>query len=40
MNNTPYCLAARFASKEKAGAVYFPIQLIIFEEKDDCDLSV
>jgi hypothetical protein len=36
----PYYQAARFASKEKAGAVYFPPQQIIFEAKDVCDLSV
>jgi hypothetical protein len=36
----PYYQAARFQSKQKAGAVYFPLQQYIFEVKDDCDLSV
>ena len=35
---TPYYLAARFASKAKAGQVYTPLQEIVFQE--DCDLSV
>ena len=35
----PYYQAARFPDKEKAGATYFTIQLIIFEAQDDCDLS-
>ncbi len=35
----PYYLAARFQSLEKAGATYFPIQQILFEEQDECDLS-
>jgi hypothetical protein len=35
----PYYLAARFQSLEKAGETYFPIQQIIFEAKDECDLS-
>jgi len=37
---TPYYLAARFQSEQRAGAVYFPLQQFIFEVKDDCDLSV
>jgi len=36
----PYYQAARFQSKQKAGAVYFPLQQFIFVVKDDCDLSV
>jgi hypothetical protein len=36
----PYYLAARFPNEQKAGAVYFPLQQMIFEAKDDCDLSV
>jgi hypothetical protein len=39
MVDTPYCQTARFDSKEKAGEVYFPIQVLIFEAQDDCDLS-
>lgn len=35
----PYYLTARFSSKEQAGEVYFPVQKMIFEAKDDCDLS-
>jgi hypothetical protein len=36
----PYYQAARFQSKQKAGAVYFSLQQFIYEVKDDCDLSV
>jgi len=35
-----YCLAARFASKAKAGTVYAPLEQLIFAAKNDCDLSV
>ncbi len=35
----PYYLAARFPSVEAAGAVYFPLQQMIFEAKDAIDLS-
>jgi hypothetical protein len=35
-----YCLAARFPNEKKAGATYFPLQQMIFEAKNDCDLSV
>jgi hypothetical protein len=35
----PYYQAARFPSKDKAGAAYFPIQQILFEAQDECDLS-
>ncbi len=35
----PYYQAARFPSKEKAGETYFPIQQILFEAQDECDLS-
>jgi hypothetical protein len=35
----PYYQAARFATKEQAGAVYFSLQTLIFAAKDDCDLS-
>ena len=35
----PYCQAARFPTKEKAGEVYFLLQTLIFEAKDACDLS-
>ncbi len=38
--DTPYYQAARFPNKQKAGAVYFPLQQMIFEAKDECDLSV
>ena len=40
MSETPYYLAARFPSEQKAGETYFPLQQMIFEAKDDCDLSV
>ena len=33
----PYYQAARFENKAKAGAVYTPLQQMIFEE--DCDLT-
>jgi hypothetical protein len=36
----PYYQAARFQSKQKAGAVYFPLQQYVFEVKDICDVSV
>jgi len=36
----PYYLAARFPNEKKAGTVYFPLQQMIFEARDDCDLSV
>lgn len=36
----PYYQAARFPSAEKAGVAYFPLQQMIFEAQDDCDLSV
>lgn len=39
MTDTPYCLTAGFASKAKAGEVYFPLQKLIYEAKEDCDLS-
>ena len=35
----PYYQSARFPTEEKAGAVYFPLQQIIFEEQNECDLS-
>ncbi len=35
----PYYQAARFATEAQAGAVYFPLQQIIFEEQNECDLS-
>ncbi len=35
----PYYQAARFPNKEKAGTTYFPIQQILFEAQDECDLS-
>lgn len=34
-----YCQAARFENKTKAGAVYTPLQQMIFEEQETCDLS-
>ena len=37
--SNPYHLAARFPSEETAGLVYLPLQEMIFEAKDDCDLS-
>src|SRR5258708_6991750 len=36
----PYYLAARFPGKAEAGVVYLPLQQMVFEAKDDCDLSV
>ena len=39
MSANPYYLAARFPNEKKAGAVYFPLQQMIFEARDDCDLS-
>jgi len=36
----PYYLAARFPAKEQAGEAYFPLQKIVFEAKELCDLSV
>lgn len=36
----PYYQAARFPNEKKAGDVYFPVQQMIYEAKDDCDLSV
>ena len=36
----PYYLAARFPGIAEAGVVYFPLQQMVFEAKDDCDLSV
>ena len=40
-NHTPpYCQAARFSSKTAAGAVYIPLQTLVFEEQNECDLSV
>jgi hypothetical protein len=35
----PYYQAARFPDKEKTGAAYFPIQQMLFEAQDECDLS-
>lgn len=35
----PYYQAARFATEAQAGVAYFPIQQIIFEAQDECDLS-
>lgn len=37
--DTPYYQAARFPNKQIAGTVYFPLQQMIFEAKDECDLS-
>jgi len=34
-----YCQAARFASKKAAGEAYLPIQALIFDERNNCDLS-
>ena len=34
-----YCLAARFADKTQAGRAYEPLQQLIFEERENCDLS-
>ena len=36
----PYYQAARFENKAKAGQVYTPLQELIFEEQENCDLSV
>lgn len=38
--NAPYYQAARFPSKQKAGETYFPLQQMIYEVKNECDLSV
>ena len=35
----PYYQAARFPTKEKAGEVYNLLQKLIFEARDECDLS-
>ena len=35
----PYYQAARFPNKAKTGATYFPIQQMLFEAQDECDLS-
>ena len=35
----PYYQAARFDNKAKAGGVYTPLQQMIFEEQEQCDLS-
>ena len=35
----PYYQAARFDNKAKAGGVYTPLQQMIFEEQEHCDLS-
>src|SRR3989442_13204183 len=35
----PYYQAARFENKAKAGAVYIPLQELIFDEQETCDLS-
>jgi hypothetical protein len=35
----PYYQAARFDNKAKAGTVYTPLQQMIFEEQEHCDLS-
>lgn len=35
-----FYLAARFKNKAAAGAVYTPLQQIVFTEQDNCDLSV
>ncbi len=40
VSTTSYYLAARFPNKQKAGATYFPLQQMIFEARDECDLSV
>ena len=40
MSANLYYLAARFPNQQKAGATYFPLQQMIFEARDDCDLSV
>jgi hypothetical protein len=37
---TPYYQAARFPNQQKAGEVYFPLQQMIFEARELCDLSV
>jgi hypothetical protein len=37
---TPYFQAARFPNKKKAGEVYFPLQKLLYETRDECDISV
>jgi len=36
----PYYQAACFANKAQAGQVYTPLQQLVFEEQENCDLSV
>src|SRR5712692_11568985 len=36
----PYYQAAHFANKTQAGQVYTPLQQLVFEEQESCDLSV
>ena len=36
----PYYQAARFPNKAAAGAVYIPLQTLVFEEQNECELSV
>ena len=35
-----YFQAARFPTEEKAGTVYFPLQKLVYETREKCDLSV
>jgi hypothetical protein len=35
-----FYLAARFPTKAAAGAIYTPLQQIVYDEQDMCDLSV
>ena len=40
-DHTPfYCQTARFTSKVAAEAVYLPLQTLVFEEQNKCELSV
>ena len=39
-NTSSYCQAARFASKAVSEAVYLPLQTLVFEEQNECELSV
>ena len=36
----PYYRAARFASKDTAGRAYMPLQALVYDEQNVCDLSV
>ncbi len=39
-NASPYCQTARFPNKAAAGEIYTSLQTLVFEEQNNCDLSV